>query len=143
MSLIQKIMPARSEAQKKYKLIADLDEIHAEVYVIKIQNREYTLQPITGNHLKEMDEAYSGVKEVSQRIVGGENVALKTMLEAYYDFCHLVIPDLKLENLFEMTTKQVNELLKICFRFATNQDLIEPEDSDEKKKFLSNPPPLP
>lgn len=141
MSLIQKIMPARSEAQeKKYRLIADLDEFHAETYVVKILNQTYELEPITGKKLKEMDDAYNEVKKVSQRIGLGENIALDQMLQAYYDFCKLVIPELKLESLFDMTTKQVNELLRICFRFATNQEVGNPsleEPENEKKKSLT------
>lgn len=137
MSFFEKVMPTRNAASpKKSTLIADLDEIIAEVYVVKVLGEEHELKPVIGLQLRDLDNAQQKVKVIGDQLLCGQNVPLDEMMEAYFNFCRLVMPSLKFESFFEMTSKQVNELLKICFRHATNQDLPK-YDSDEKKNSLN------
>jgi hypothetical protein len=131
-------MPARTQASedKTYKLIADLDEIIAEIYTIKLLGKEFELKPITGLQLKELDLTCGKTLLVGKRISLGENVPYDEIVKTYFDFCHLIIPDLKISDLNQMTVKQVNELLKICFKYATQQELTEASNETGQKKNL-------
>jgi hypothetical protein len=137
------MMPARTQAidDKKSRLIADLDEIISEVCVLKIKGQEYELKPVVGFQLRQVDEALTQVRIISNRLMMGENLEYDEMIKAYFKFCHIIIPELTLDVLHGMTTKQVNELFKICVKFASDQDLnieakADENQTDEKKNSL-------
>lgn len=131
------IMPARSNAESG-NLIADLDEIHFKKSIIKVNQKEFTLDPITLKSATLIDDQKRKMLSFLSTISGANQGDMDQVYNEYFNFIHLVCEMITIEEVKAMSIVQVNRFMRAVNEHISTElsGKTLAELDDEKKKAL-------
>src|SRR5215469_12064866 len=107
MGVLQKLMPARAQAQEP-SMIIDLDDLMSKPVAFRYKGVLYTVQPVSTRTFLELSDnlAKAGHLLTLQKL--GEAVTQSQIYEAYHRFISVLVPDFSIKTLEKMAIPQVH-----------------------------------
>jgi hypothetical protein len=119
------------------QIIHDLDLIQSEKIGVKFKGKTYVIEDLKVGQGMKISLAYSKVVDLELKLANGQQVERTELAQAYYDIISIVIDNITVSDILDMTQDAINALLSLISRKLTGDPSLTEEIS--KKKLLNQP----
>lgn len=139
----ERFLPARFRAKNRNKsqishnkIVADLDAIKAEPVGFVLHGKEFTIRPLEVETFFGMLEEYMGLMDLKKL----DSITPEQLIEKYHKCFVKVIPDLKRDDVSNMTQQQCAALYELVMDTITGKVFAEKKKTYQTQKSESEPP---
>lgn len=120
--------PTRDSVDKGVEVVTDLDALVSEDIAFRFQGKLWTIRPLSAG------EAFVAWQNMSkfETLKKKESITFTEVLDFYYDLFKSVCPDIKREDVENMTQPQCAALLQLILDTVTGRVFV-----DGKKKVMT------